>query len=60
MTAGARAAGMPDPAVDYLSVLYGLVRAGYAAAVTFDVETVTGRKPITFRTFAESVAPAWK
>ena len=60
MTSGARAAGMPEPAVGYLSVLYGAVRAGYAAGVTSDVETVTGRKPITFRTFAELAAPAWK
>jgi uncharacterized protein YbjT (DUF2867 family) len=60
MTAGARALGMPEPAVVYLGVLYGVVRAGYAAGVTFDVETVTGRKPITFRTFAELAAQAWK
>lgn len=45
MTAGARALGMPEPA---------------AAGVSSDVETVTGRKPIAFRTFAELAAPAWK
>jgi uncharacterized protein YbjT (DUF2867 family) len=60
MTAGARAAGMPEPAAGYLAVLYGVVRAGYAAGVTSDVETVTGRKAITFRTFAEEAAVAWK
>jgi uncharacterized protein YbjT (DUF2867 family) len=60
MTAGALAAGMPEPVVGYLRMLYGVVRAGYAAEVTSDVEAVTGRKPITFRTFAESAAPAWK
>lgn len=53
MTAGARAAGMPEPMVGYLSVLYGVVRAGYAAAITSDVEILTGRKPISFRTFAD-------
>jgi uncharacterized protein YbjT (DUF2867 family) len=60
MIAGARSIGMPEAAVVYLGVLYGVVRAGYAAGVTFDVETVTGRKPIRFRSFAELAAPAWK
>lgn len=60
MTAGALAAGMPESAVGYLAVLYGAVRAGYVAGVTSDVETVTGRKPIAFRAFAEAAAPAWK
>jgi uncharacterized protein YbjT (DUF2867 family) len=60
MIAGARAAGMPESAAGYLSVLYGVVRAGYAAAVTSDVETVTGRKPVNFRAFAELAAPAWE
>jgi uncharacterized protein YbjT (DUF2867 family) len=60
MTAGARAAGMPEPAAGYLAVLYGVVRAGYAAGVTSDVKTVTGKEPISFRTFAEQAAPAWK
>ena len=60
MTGGARAAGLPEPAVGYLAVLYGVVRAGYAAGITSDVETVTGKKPVTFRAFAEREASAWK
>jgi uncharacterized protein YbjT (DUF2867 family) len=60
MAAGARAAGMPEPAVEYLSMLYEVVRAGYAAGITSDVETITGRRPVGFRAFAESAAPAWK
>lgn len=59
MTAGARAAGMLEPAVSYLSVLYGVVRAGYAAGITSDVESITGRPPITFKAFAKSAAQAW-
>ncbi len=51
---------MLEPAVGYLTALYGVVRAGYAGGVTFDVETVTGRKPITFETFAELATPEWK
>jgi uncharacterized protein YbjT (DUF2867 family) len=59
MNAGALAAGMPEPAVAYLGMLYGVVRAGYAAGVTSDVETVTGRKPISFKEFAQGSASAW-
>jgi hypothetical protein len=43
MVAGARAIGMPEPAIGHLTALYGVVRAGYAAGVTPDFEKVTGR-----------------
>jgi hypothetical protein len=39
---------MPEPNVRYLQMLYAVVRAGYAAAVTDDVERVLGRKPVAF------------
>jgi hypothetical protein len=42
---------VPDDALQ-LGVLYGAVRAGYTAAVTNDVETVTGKTPQTFEAFA--------
>jgi uncharacterized protein YbjT (DUF2867 family) len=48
MLDGARANGMPEPNVRYLQMLYAVVRAGYAAAVTDDVERVLGRKPLSF------------
>ena len=60
MVAGARAIGMPEPAIAYLTVLYGAVRAGYAAAVTSDFEKVTGRKPIAFKDFTQTAVAAWK
>src|SRR5580658_4686236 len=60
MTGGARAAGMPEPAVCYPAVLYGVVREGYAAGITSDVDTVTGKKPVTFKTFAEHTASSWR
>jgi hypothetical protein len=49
MTAGIRAHGMPDSAISYLAMLYSVVRAGAAASITSDVETVIGRKPIDFQ-----------
>jgi hypothetical protein len=39
--------------------MYSAVRAGYTGAVTGDVETVAGRKPTTFETFAQQSAAAW-
>lgn len=59
MTAGLRAHGMPDSAIAYLAMLYSIVRAGYAAGVTSDVETITGRRPTDFKTFAELAAAEW-
>lgn len=60
MVAGARSIGMPEPAIGYMSVLYGAVKAGYAAPVTSVVEKVTGRKPFTFCAIAHANAAAWR
>ncbi len=54
MLDGARAQGMPEPVVSYLGMLYSVVRAGLAAGVSKDFETITGRKPMTFEAFARS------
>ena len=59
MLKGMRDNGLPESAVQYAGVLYGAVRAGYAAAVTEDAEIVTGRKPMTFDAFARQSAAAW-
>ncbi len=59
MAAGARAAGIPESAIEYMKVLNGVVRAGYAAGTTRDVEQVLGRPPISFRRFAEQSRAAW-
>lgn len=55
MLAGARGHGMPEPMVSYLAMLYGIVRAGYAAGIAPFPEDLTGRKPLSFRSFAEQV-----
>jgi uncharacterized protein YbjT (DUF2867 family) len=59
MLQGARDQGMPEGAVQYMAVLYAVVRAGYMAAVTDDVEKVTGCKPITFKDFVDNNAESW-
>jgi uncharacterized protein YbjT (DUF2867 family) len=56
MLEGARASGVPEPAVAYMGVFYAIVRAGLASSVVGDFETVTGTKPMTFEAFAHSVA----
>ena len=60
MLEGARSQGMPEPAVAYLGMLYSVVRAGFAASVTGDFETITGKKPTTFEAFARLAVEAWK
>ena len=60
MLQGARDNGMPEPAVQYMAVLYGVVRAGYMAVVTDDVERVTGHKPVAFAEFVKANANCWK
>jgi uncharacterized protein YbjT (DUF2867 family) len=60
MLQGARDQGMPEGAVQYMGVLYTVVRNGWMAAVTKDVESVIGRPPLTFGDFAQAHAAAWK
>ena len=60
MLQGARDQGMPEGAVQYMGVLYGAVRSGWLAAVTDDVEKVTGRPPMSFGDFAQKHAAHWK
>ena len=60
LKAAVRAQGMSEPSADFLAKLYQLTRAGYYAAVTDDVERVTGRPPMRFSDFAWAHARAWK
>jgi len=59
MLQGARDQGMPEGAVQYMAVLYSVVRAGYMAAITDDVEKVTGCKPMAFKDFVNNNAECW-
>ena len=60
MLQGARNQGMPEGAVQYMGILYAVVRAGHMAVVTDDVQNVTGQKPITFSEFARQNASCWR
>lgn len=50
---------MPKWMVKMIMELNGISKAGYVAAVLPTVEQLTGRKPITFRQFAEENKPSF-
>lgn len=52
--------GMPDWMTTALLELYAINKAGYTAAVSGDVQTVTGRAPRTFADFAIDNAEAFR
>jgi uncharacterized protein YbjT (DUF2867 family) len=56
----ARQSGMPENMVRYMGALYSVVRAGYMAAISNDVEYVTGHRPIDFSNFAGENADKWQ
>jgi uncharacterized protein YbjT (DUF2867 family) len=56
---GALAAGVPADYAAMLRWLTGAIIDGHGSTPTDDVEKVTGRKPATFREFAERNASAW-
>jgi len=60
MLQGARDQGVPEGAVQYMAVLYNAVRSGWMAAVTGDVQKVLGRPAVSFGSFAQKNAAAWK
>jgi uncharacterized protein YbjT (DUF2867 family) len=50
---------MPAPLVDWMDSLNTLIGLGYAGAISPDVETLLGRKPISFAQFARDHAKVW-
>ncbi|MGE0094219.1 MAG: SDR family oxidoreductase [Alphaproteobacteria bacterium] len=57
---GMMSAGMPEKLADMMNELYALGPAGHLAYVADTVEAVTGRRPRTFRQFAEDHATSFK
>ncbi len=56
---GLLAAGLREDYSDFLLVILSAVKAGHAAAITPHVQDILGRKPITFREFANASKQAW-
>ncbi len=56
-----RGAGMPEAIIEGFTHLYSVVvKSGWAAATTDNVERITGRPPVDFAAFAEEHASAWR
>jgi uncharacterized protein YbjT (DUF2867 family) len=60
MLRGAMQNGLPESAAKFMAFLYSVVRNGWAAGVTNDVQQVTGRPPLSFEEFARLNAAVWK
>jgi uncharacterized protein YbjT (DUF2867 family) len=52
--------GAPSSTVGYMMWLFGLVRAGQLAGVSNDIEDLLGRKPISFREYAQKNVERFK
>ena len=49
----------PQPVIELMSNLYGMVRQGWTAGLSSDVSAVLGREPITFAQYARDYAQVW-
>jgi uncharacterized protein YbjT (DUF2867 family) len=59
MREGLLGAGLPADYTEFLLIILGYFKAGYAAQITPEVEKITGRKPITFAQYAQDYKQAW-
>ncbi len=53
-------AGWPESSVEGMLALYSDVRDGKTEQVSSEIESILGRKPITFKRFAEDYSDKWK
>lgn len=42
---------VPEVTVDFMAMLYSFIKAGYFTTITSDYESLTGKKPTTFKNF---------
>jgi len=59
MLQGLLGAGLPQAYAEFLLVILGYFKAGYAARIEDSVEKIVGRKPIAFATYAKDYRAAW-
>ena len=59
MLEGLLSAGLPRPYAEFLVLILGYFKAGYAERVTDAVERLTGRAPIGFAQYASEHRQAW-
>jgi uncharacterized protein YbjT (DUF2867 family) len=59
MRAGLLGAGLPADYVEFLLLILGFFKAGYSEHTTGAVESILGRRPITFEQYARDNRAAW-
>lgn len=60
MRDGLLGAGLPRPYAEFLVTILGYFKAGHAERVTDAVQTLTGRAPIDFETYAQDHRAHWQ
>ncbi len=60
MLEGLLGAGLPQPYAEFLNVILGYFKAGYAERTTDAVQRLTGRSPITFERYAADHRAYWR
>ncbi len=59
MKAGLLGAGLPKDYVEFMLVILDFFKQGYAERTTDAIEKIIGRKPISFKKYAEDYKSAW-
>ncbi len=59
MLSGLLGAGLPKPYAEFLIMILGFFKLGYAERVTENVEKILGRKPIAFKQYAKDYKSSW-
>ena len=59
MLQGLLGADLPRPYAEFMLVILGYFKAGYAERVTDAVASIAGRAPITFAQYAKDHRSAW-
>ncbi len=60
MLQGLLGAGLPQPYAEFLNLILGYFKAGYAERTTDAVQRITGRAPIAFERYAEEHRAHWQ
>jgi uncharacterized protein YbjT (DUF2867 family) len=60
MLQGLLGAGLPQPYAEFLNLILGYFKAGYAERTTDAVQRITGRAPIAFERYAEDHRAHWQ
>lgn len=59
MRAGLLRAGLPEDYTEFMLVILDFFKQGYSERTTDAIEKITGRKPISFKKYAEDYKASW-